>query len=328
MTIQLPYLQVFLDELYRHISKDKSREPKTHATLSVAALDEIGDIGDILRDFLEGRTVEIAQELGTKSETIWKILSPFVTIEGTKDPISLQRLQDQLHDIDKALINKVVTALINDRILRFLEDDELYEVAHDSLALAIASKRSDEEIALLEVKRLIKSQTNLKADARELFSEKQLNFMEPFLPKIKLERAEAEMIDNSRKAVGQSKAAAKKRRRMLQIAVAVAFSVILYGFIMALYQRSRAEAALKDVQKKEAELQNTAAVVAKLTAQREPEVLNRFNDARSRASVLIDAGACPSDLLQALYLLAMTHSDSTNLLRSLDSLKRKNPNCQ
>lgn len=262
LTIQLPYLQVFLDKLYRHISKDKSREPSTHATFSLAALQEIGDIGDILRDFIEEQTVEIAGEVKTTPETIWKILSPLVTLEDTKEPIGMKDLYNSLLELPKELINKVINELINRRILRFLEEDELYEVAHDSLALAIASKRSDEEIALLEVKRLIKSQTNLKADARELFSEKQLNFMEPFLPKIKLEAAETAFITESRKALQERKEAEErerkekeaKRRRNLKIiaTITVAIVLILSALVIwALIAQSDASEKARIAQEKE-----------------------------------------------------------------------------
>jgi hypothetical protein len=172
LTIQLPYLQVFLDKFYRHISKDKSKIPTTEATFNLKALGEIGDIGDILRDFLDEQIVEIANSQKCERKTIWKILSPFVTIDGTKEPIGLDTLGQHFPDISKSLIEQVVTALMNNRILRYIEEEALYEIAHDSLAFWIAEKRSGDEIALLEVRNLIKNKNLLKEEARELFSKK------------------------------------------------------------------------------------------------------------------------------------------------------------
>jgi len=212
LTIQLPYLQVFLDKLYLEITGDEAREAEAVFTLD--ALNKIGDIGDVLRNFLEEQAAAIARKLseeypGMSVEIIWNILSPFVTLEGTKEPISKQNLYDRLPGINQLIIDSTVEAFINSRILRYNEDTDLYEIAHDSLAKRIAEKRSDEEIALLEIKRLIKSQTLLKADARELFSEKQLNFIEPFLEKLKLTEEEKELITQSYEAVAKQKAAEK-----------------------------------------------------------------------------------------------------------------------
>jgi hypothetical protein len=181
--------RVFLDKVYLEITKDKNRQAE--AVFTTLAVKKIGDIGDVLRNFLEEQVAGISKKLvadysDITIETVWKILSPFATLEGTKEPIGKENLYDRLPDVDKNLISAIVDSFINSRILRYTDESDIFEIAHDSLAKRIAEKRSDEEIALLEIKRLIRSQTALKADTRELFSEKQLNFLEPFLVKINL----------------------------------------------------------------------------------------------------------------------------------------------
>ncbi|MEO5997952.1 MAG: AAA family ATPase [Chitinophagaceae bacterium] len=214
LTIELPYLQVFLDKFYIEITKDETRT--TEAVFTTQALKNIGDIGDVLRNFLEEQVVGINRKLSTEYPgiviaTIWKILSPFATLEGTKEPIGKHELYDRLPDINPSLISATVEECIRSRILRYTEDVDTYEIAHDSLARRIAEKRSDEEIALLEIKRLVKSQTSLKADVRELFSEKQLNFIEPFFEKLDLTDKEKVLIDQSYEAVANEKAAEQKQ---------------------------------------------------------------------------------------------------------------------
>ncbi|MEO8962634.1 MAG: hypothetical protein ABI325_12175, partial [Ginsengibacter sp.] len=215
LTIQLPYLQVFLDKFYLDITKDESRHAE--ATFTIEALNKIGDIGDVLRTFLEEQVAGISQELGVSYpdltiETVWKILSPFATLEGTKEPITKENLYDKLPRLDKPMIDATVEAFINSRILRYSDETNIYEIAHDSLAKRIAEKRSDEEIALLEIKRLIKSQTALKANARELFTERQLNFIDPFLAKINLAPEEQALIQQSHEATAKQKAAEKEQQ--------------------------------------------------------------------------------------------------------------------
>ncbi|MEP7107388.1 MAG: AAA family ATPase [Ferruginibacter sp.] len=225
LTIQLPYLQVFLDKFYLEITKDETRQAEAFFTMQ--ALNKIGDIGDVLRNFLEEQVTGIAKKLGQgfpgiSVETIWNILSPFATLEGTKEPIAKENLHERLPAlVSSVMIDATVEAFISSRILRYNEDTDLYEIAHDSLAKRIAEKRSDEEIALLEIRRLVKSQASLKASARELFSEKQLNFIEPFLEKLKLTKEERELIDQSYEAVAKHKAAEKlqqeaEKQRLLE----------------------------------------------------------------------------------------------------------------
>ncbi|MBK8490227.1 MAG: hypothetical protein IPL49_04785 [Saprospirales bacterium] len=103
--------------------------------------------------------------------------------------------------------------LVTRRILRFTEHDQLYEIAHDSLAKQVHDKRSDEEIAILEVRRLIKSQVNLNEEAREFFTEKQLLFIDPYLAKFHPSEEEQEWIDRSWDDVQAQQEAEEKRQQ-------------------------------------------------------------------------------------------------------------------
>ena len=213
LTIELPYLQVFLDKLYTDITKDETRQ--SDALFTIEELNKLGDIGDVLRDFLEEQVKTISRNINSEYpdatiENIWKILSPFVTLEGTKEPISRENLQDRLPGINAELIDKIIEAFVNRRIVRKSEEKKgMYEIAHDSLALRIAEKRSTEEKALLEIVRIIRSQTSLKADARELFTERQLNYVEPYLEKLReqklIDEEGEELIEQSRIKVEQDK---------------------------------------------------------------------------------------------------------------------------
>ncbi|MBK7408115.1 MAG: hypothetical protein IPJ40_08660 [Saprospirales bacterium] len=74
-------------------------------------------------------------------------------------------------------------------------------------------KRSDEEIAILEVRRLIKSQVNLNEEAREFFTEKQLLFIDPYLAKFHPSEEEQEWIDRSWDDVQAQQEAEEKRQQ-------------------------------------------------------------------------------------------------------------------
>lgn len=232
LAIQLPYLQVFLDKLYLHITGDESRQ--ADALFTTQALSEIGDIGDVLRNFLEEQAIRIQKTLAGRhadlpEDTVWQILSPLATLEGTKEPMLETTLIKRLPTLAPVVVSEGLRLLEQQRILRFDENEGRYEVAHDSLAARIAEHRNDDEIAILEIRRLVSSQMALKADARELFSEKQLNLIDPYLDKLGLEAEALELIGESRKWVKAT--ARRKRRRNLIIGSVLALAAVVSTYL-------------------------------------------------------------------------------------------------
>lgn len=210
LSIQLPYLQVLLDKYYLHCTHDETRQAE--ATFSLATLDTLGDLGDVLRNFLEEQVQYIARQLSEPVESLWQLLSPFVTLDGTKEPLSEAELQSRLPDSFPA---SALQALVQRRVLRYAEQTARYEVAHDALAKQLHAHRSDEDIALLEVQRLIHSQVAIKPEAREYFSSRQLAFMNEVLPKLRLTEEQKTWVEQSRVLREQEKAELEERQRSL-----------------------------------------------------------------------------------------------------------------
>ena len=196
LTIELPYLQVFLDKLYLKISGDADR--KKPVVITPESLQSIGQIGDVLRNFLDEQVVENAGNLKVEPDTIKKLLSPFVTLDGTKEPLSAAQLHARLPELDEALINRSLEAFQSGRILRFDEKELRYEVAHDSLARQIATYQDAEDVARQKALQIIRTQMLLEAEKRDVFTERQLVFMEPHLERLELSDDEKEWIAHSR----------------------------------------------------------------------------------------------------------------------------------
>ena len=266
LTIQLPYLQVFLDKFYLEITNDETRNAE--AVFTSQSLNKIGDIGDVMKNFLEEQVTGISMKLSMAYsnltvETIWKILSPFATLEGTKEPITKLNLTERLPDLDLTLIDATVEALINSRILRYSDDVAVYEIAHDSLAKRIAEKRSDEEIALLEIRRLIKSQVHVQPEVREFFTEKQLLFIEPYLDKFKVSDEEQDWINKSKDFLDKLKKArlleeekkrkekAKRFRQRIITIAAVVLAILAFLIYYSINSRQREIEALNAQEKAE-----------------------------------------------------------------------------
>lgn len=337
LNIQLPYLQVFLDKFYLQITGDEDR--KKAATLNMSTLNGMGDIGDVLRNFLDNQVLLTAQNLRQKPEMIWKILSPFVTLDGTKEPMSAEMLSKRLPDVKSALITDSLQAFVKSRILRYTENEQVYEIAHDSLAKQIHAKRSDEEIAILEVQRLINTQSALKAEAREFFTEKQLLFIEPYQKKLNLSKGELKHIDDSRKEVARVKNQERKRKRIILAAVAAAFIIMTGLTFWAVQQKGRAE-----IEKKNAETAQKSAVEAQLEAENEKDKATKaltdfleaqaakerlkFDNLESRAATILEYGGCPTGILEEMKGIISIHPDSILLKDKLQNILAKNPSCR
>lgn len=195
ITIDLPYLQVLFDKLYISITHDESRT--TPAEFSLASLENIGGIGDILRNMLDEQVAEVVGKLNLPADSVWKFLSAFVSLEGTKDPKTFKEVVEIFSDRKDLPLRELLNEFVNRRILRKSQKDFSYEIAHDTLAKQISLKRSDDEIALLEMKRMIQGMASLDEDAREYFSEKQITLITPMMDQLHLNEEERDWVDKS-----------------------------------------------------------------------------------------------------------------------------------
>ncbi len=246
LSIPLPYLQVFLDKLYLEITNDEDRQ--TPAEFSLNALRQMKDIDNVLRDFLDEQVVKTARDLDQMPDTIWRLLSPFVTLEGTKEPLALATLQKRFKELPNHLVTNTLQAFVKSRILRYTEDEQLYEVAHDSLALQIHDKRSNEEIAILEIQRLIKSQMALKTEARAFLPEDQLELVDLYSDKLILTEEEKAYIQASRAEVDRLKREKLRRRRNLIGLTILAFAVLTALTVYAFTAQQEAQKALETIE--------------------------------------------------------------------------------
>jgi len=351
--IELPYLQVFLDKLYFETTKDASHQAE--ALITTEVLNRIGDIGDVLRNFLEEQVKCISRDLSinnknVSTETIWKILSPFCSLEGTKEPVSKQELANRLPDMDKRLLDEVVDAFVNSRIVNYTENENLYELAHDALALNIAAKRSDEDIAILEVQRLIESQVAVQDEGREFFTERQLLFIEPYLEKFKPNDEERNWIAESRANVQYKKGLEKRKQReelvktrkrlrtVYSLLSAALIALLIAGYFW-LESNSEKEKAKKAEQL--AMIQKDSAVLAKEVADKALKKVNEqiaiiskqiaiiskkdFDNLKKRTEPITDAGGCPNEILEQMDSIAATHPDSLIMKYDIQSIREKCP---
>lgn len=274
--IQLPYLQVYLDLLYRNsfarqygATVDEFRP----VSFTKTGINQLGKIEDVLEKFL-GEQVAAIQQMVQKtdalipSDYVQNLLDTFVTEEGTKRPVYFTREGDFIH-LNEGLVELLPLAsqetlsegiieLEKRRIVRF-RDDNTIELAHDSLAHLIDQKRTDEQRQRNEILRSIKYNFAEYEKTKEFLSEKQLLLYEEHIRFLNLNPELMAFIEGSREHVKNQKEEkrlqqqreieieqerkASARRKVLLWIIGVLAALTTFASIVAYSQRNEAISA-------------------------------------------------------------------------------------
>lgn len=230
--VQLSYLQVYLDKLYRKAAAEQEGRAQVPIVFTEQLVRLTGALGDVMADFLEEQTAAIQKELAvqfrqTPPEAVQLILEEFATLEGTKQPAPRAELSGKL-EMPDAVIGACLAALERSRILRNVEG--VYELAHDTLAGRINEKRSIERKNLLKVQKLIDDRYAAYAQTHTLLNRVEINYVEPYLDKLKLSPETAAFVKKSKSATRQ------KQRRLLAGALGIG-AIFLVLAIVAFVQK-------------------------------------------------------------------------------------------
>ncbi|MEK7728074.1 MAG: hypothetical protein AAB354_06630, partial [candidate division KSB1 bacterium] len=271
--VQLSYLQVYLDKLYReaaHEQNGRASDSQTPIIFTEQLVRQTGALGDVMADFLEEQTAVIQKALATKfpqtpAETVKHVLEEFATLEGTKQPITRAELAAKL-EMSDSVIEACLMALENSRILRNIEG--VYELAHDTLAGRIADKRSVERKNLLKVQKLIKDRHSAFEQTRTYLNKEELAFINPHLAKLNLNEQEYWFVN-------RSESLAKWKQRRLTAGTIGIMAVLISLTIWAFFSAREAE--------QQRNIANENLVKAENSA-REAKQLRAFADSLARVA--------------------------------------------
>lgn len=175
--IELTYLQVFLDQLYQEAAKTNPAE----IVFDNRLIRKAGNIEDMLGDFLDRQKQTIQEKLSLKypeapPSSISKVLNAFVSLEGTKRPMAMETMK--VGNLSQTLVAFLIDELEKGRILRY--ENNLYELAHDTLASRIAQRRSADEVALLQIAKIVKDRYQVSTTTKALLNSHELNLVENY----------------------------------------------------------------------------------------------------------------------------------------------------
>ncbi|PHN02205.1 hypothetical protein CRP01_33260 [Flavilitoribacter nigricans DSM 23189 = NBRC 102662] len=142
--VRLPYLQVFLDFLYREAPVV---EHKT--TFDLPTVKRLGKLDDVLATFLDEQLADfVIKEQLAQGQAI-NFLKAFVSKKGTRRPLSKPELAKALPGYSQGDIIRMLNFFTDRRILNPIENEQ-YELVHDSLAAKLFSM----EARLVEIPEL------------------------------------------------------------------------------------------------------------------------------------------------------------------------------
>lgn len=276
--IQLPYLQVYLDQLYRNTFLKKypdqnasSTESWPQLTFNLPEIKALGDIEDVLGRFLDEQKWQLQTETKqqfehTPDDAVITVLDAFVTPEGTKRPIAFTGNEENLildahvaqwlNGIKAETLHYMIHQLINRRIIRQTESS--LELAHDALAFLIDQKRSENQRRVNEVLSRLLIAHKEYLETKENLSRKQINIIEELWPllKIRLSPDLLAFVDQSKAELLQKEQAEllaerEKRRRATRAAVvAIALATLsIAALIFANIKAAQTRKAKNDLAK-------------------------------------------------------------------------------
>ena len=180
LEIELTYLQVFLDRVY-HQAIENANGGIVKFESSI--LKKLGKIGDVLSDFLDNQISTFSN-----SDNALAVLKSFVTLEGTKKQLNVEEILRFVKSlgfkIDQSELDAIIIELINKRILKDRDENDKFELRHDSLALRIFKKITQYEKELIEVRQFIDYAFAEHQKRKFLLNESDLAYIAPFGEKL------------------------------------------------------------------------------------------------------------------------------------------------
>jgi len=258
-SVELTYLQVYLDRLYKSALKKNPQNPVFDKEL----IDQSGQFDDILAEFLE----EQISKTDNPNDAL-NILKAFVSNEGTKKQMSSVDVLNFLKAIEKSIppesVDKYILQFIDLRILKDKDESGKFELRHDALAAKIFEKISFSEKELLEIRQFISNRFNDYRKRGSYLEASDLEYILPYRNRLSLDDEQKKFVDAS------FNISRRKKRRTQNIIIGSAislFSVLSIFTIFAMIQRNKAVEQSKIADQKTIEAQNQREMAEKAKEQ-------------------------------------------------------------
>ena len=236
--VELTYLQVFLDKIYRLAQSEQITKEADPGNLSFTTelIDRTGDVSDLLGSFLDEQI-----SLQTDPGSALAVLKSFVSVKGTKRQLTPDEVKDYSTTLGKEFedhtLVETISRFVNLRILRDKDQNGRYELRHDSLATKIYEDISLVEREILEIRQFIDNAYDSWKKRGVFLSSNDLDYIAPYRSRLFLSAELNELLLKSQNALVRM----KRRKRNIAIASPVLLIIVLSVFtIWALKERNLA----------------------------------------------------------------------------------------
>ena len=229
--VELTFLQVFLDKIF-HLAQTEKGAVKSSGqmTFNLQILEKTGDVTDLLGSFLEEQIKELDEP-----DTGLTILKSFVSIKGTKKQLKLEEVIKSSKSLRKNIPSETITEylqkFVNLRILRDKDDNDKYELRHDSLATKIYEKITVVEKEMMEIYQFLENAYSAFEKRKLLLSSNDLRYIAPYEDRLFVNKETADLIEQSKKELNKT----KKRIKSVAISGFIAILIFSIGVIFRVY---------------------------------------------------------------------------------------------
>ncbi len=302
LTVELTYLQVYLDKLYKNAYSQDGVY-----VFDPALIERTGKVDDVLAEFLEEQVNSLeTPDIG------WKILKSFITKDGTKKSASQQDIKQALANRKKGIPDKTIATYIkhflNSKILTELEHSpEFYEFTHDSLAVKTFEKLDAKERNLFDIENLIDQQYQSYKRRKTLMDRDTYLYVKPYLDQLELDKDKQKFISKSRRDFFR-----KRRNYIASVVVVVLLLIGLTGYSWWNAREAQAAQKVAEDAQQDAE-ENLEKFQVEQKTRKSLEIDKLFDNAQS----YINAGYIANALGELDNIKAIDSTDNT-----LERIKR------
>ena len=229
--VELTYLQVFLDKIF-HLAQSEKGVTKGSDQLSftLRLLEKTGDVTDLLGSFLEDQIKELDEP-----DTGLTILKSFVSIKGTKKQLTQEEVIKSSKSLGKNISDETIIMylqkFVNLRILREKDENNKYELRHDSLATKIYEKITVVEKEMIEIHQFLENAYSASEKRKVLLNANDLKYIAPYEDRLFVNKEIGDLIEQSKNELDK----AKKRIKRVAISGFIAILIFSIGVIFRVY---------------------------------------------------------------------------------------------
>ena len=242
--VSMVNLQVYLDRLYSLAYRSK---PDGDIIFDPELVHALGAIEDVLSLFLDEQLEVIQMELSRQvvhdvGNLPLYVLAKFLTEEGMLKPMGWDTIIHEVTTekyVSSQLVEHCLFRLEELNLIRLNNEDEklVLELAHSSLGQLIFERLDEEYRQQVKIRKLIQDSYNQYQEGYGgLFTEQQLQLIDPYFEKLNLSEGQRVFVYESRE-VGQRRIRERRKRIILFLSLVAMIIVLLIGYIVWLHNK-------------------------------------------------------------------------------------------